>query len=141
MNELLAKVADFYLPSLLLVTLGVGTLEIMRGYRWFWVKLFASAILVFSVMLLDYYVRIWALLGLDYSTHTALALALVIFIGTGLQSRMGWGFLLASFLAFLQLMSHLVYHSWADMGSTVGVIGAGLLLIYRLLPGRTQTHT
>src|SRR6187431_2932291 len=136
MNELLSKVADYYIPFLLLVTLGVGTLEIMRGYRWFWVKLFASAILVFSVMLLDYKVHVWAVVDLDYSTHTALALALVVFIGAGLQSRMGWVFLLTSFLAYLELLFYLGYHSWADMGLTVAVIGAGLLLIYRLLLSR-----
>jgi len=140
MNELLSKVADYYIPFLLLVTLGVGTLEIMRGYRWFWVKLFASAILVFSVMLLDYKVHVWAVVGLDYSTHTALALALVVFIGAGLQSRMGWVFLLTSFLAYLELLFYLGYHSWADMGLTVAVIGAGLLLIYRLLPSRIPTR-
>jgi len=136
MNELLPKVADYYIPFLLLVTLGVGTLEIMRGYRWFWVKLFASAILVFSVMLLDYKVHLWAWAGLDYSTHTALALSLVVFVGVGLQSRMGWVFLLTSFLAYLELLFYLGYHSWADMGLTVAVIGAGLLLIYRFLPSR-----
>ena len=136
MNQLLSIVADYYIPFLLLVTLGVGTLEIMRGYRWFWVKLFASAILVFSVMLLDYYVHLWAMLGLDYSTHTALALSLVAFVGAGLQSRMGWVFLLTSFLAYLEILFYLGYHTWADMGLTVAVIGAGLVLIYRFLPSR-----
>ncbi len=140
MNELLAKVADYYIPFLLLVTLGVGTLEIMRGYRWFWAKLFASAILVFGVMLLDYHLHIWAALGLDYSTHTALALSLVAYVGAGLQSRAGWVFLLTSFLGYLELMFYLGYHSWADMGLTVVVIGAGLALIYRLLPSRRPAH-
>jgi hypothetical protein len=141
MNELLSKVADYYLPFLLLVTLGVGSLEIMRGYRWFWVKLFASAILVFGVMLLDHYLRLWSTLGLDYSTHSAIALALVVFVGAGLQSRIGWVFLFTSLLAYLELMFYLEYHSWGDMGSTLAVIGLGLGLIYRFLPDRTPAPT
>ena len=136
MNQLLTLVADYYIPFLLLVTLGVGTLEIMRGYRWFWIKLFASAILVFSVMLLDYYLKLWALLGLDYSTHTALALALVIFIGNGLQSRLGWVCMAGSLLAYMELMFYLGYHSWGDMGLTVAVIGVGIAILYRFLPKR-----
>ena len=136
MNQLLSIVADYYIPFLLLITLGVGTLEIMRGYRWFWVKLFASAILVFSVMLLDYYLKLWAMLGLDYSTHTALALALVIFVANGLQSRLGWVCLVTSFLAYMELMFYLGYHSWGDMGLTVVVIGVGIAILYRLLPKR-----
>ncbi len=141
MNELLSIVADGYLPFLLLVTLGVGTLEIMRGYRSFWVKLFASAVLLLAVTLLDLYVHVWTALGLVYSIHTAVALVLVVFIGAGLQSRIGWVFLLTSLLAYLELLFYLGYRTWGDMGSTVLVIGIGLGLIYRFLPGRTAART
>lgn len=140
MNELLSNVAYYYLPFLLLVTLGVGTLEIMRGYRSFWVKLFASAVWVFAVTTLDYFAHVFAAVGLTYSIHTAIALVLVVFIGAGLQSRMGWVCLLTSLLAYLELLFYLGYRTWGDMGLTLAVIGAGLGLIYRFLPGRTPTH-
>lgn len=141
MNELLSKVADGYLPFLLLVTLGVGTLEIMRGYRSFWIKLFASAIWALSVTLLDYFTHVWAALGLVYSIHTAVALVLVVFVGVGLQSRLGWVCLLISLMAYLELLFYLGYRTWGDMGLTLVVIGVGLGLIYRLLPGRTQVRS
>lgn len=141
MNELLSKVADYYLPFLLLVTLGVGTLEMMRGYRSFWIKLFASAMLLLAVTLLDLYVHVWAALGLVYSIHTAIALVLVVFIGAGLQSRLGWVCLVTSLLAYLELLFYLGYRTWGDMGLTLLVIGIGLGLIYRFLPGRPTARS
>lgn len=141
MNELLSKIAAYYLPFLLLVTLGVGTLEIMRGYRAFWVKLFASAVWVFVLIMLDYFTHIWAAMGVVFSIHSAIALVLVVFVGSGLQSRLAWVCLLTSLLAYLELLFYLGYRTWGDMGLSILVVGIGVVLIYRFLPGRTPTHT
>lgn len=136
MNAILDQIADAYVPLLLAIALGVATVKWMNGQRWFWLRLVASALLVYGLMLADNRWHWWSTMGLDYSTHTAAALALAIFIGVGLRTRLVWVLLGASLLAYGELMFYLGYHTWRDMGATAAVIGAGLWLIYRVPLGR-----
>jgi len=131
MNAILDQIADAYTPLLLAISLGVATVKWMSGRRWFWLRLLASALLVYGVMFTDNHWHWWPAVGLDYSTHTAAALALAIFIGIGLGTRAVWILLGTSLLAYGELMFYLGYHTWLDMGATAAVIGAGLCLIYR----------
>ncbi len=131
MNAILDQIADAYTPLLLAIALGVATVKWMNSQRWFWLRLLASALLVYGLMLADNRWHWWSTLDLDYSTHTAAALALVIFIGVGLRTRLAWVLLGASLLAYGELMFYLGYHSWLDMGATGIIIGLGLWIIYR----------
>lgn len=131
MNAILDQIADAYTPLLLAIALGVATVKWMNGQRWFWVRLLASALLVYGLMLVDKRWHWWQVLDLDYSTHTAAALALVIFIGVGLRTRLVWVLLGASLLAYGELMFYLGYHTWLDIGATGIIIGLGLWIIYR----------
>ncbi len=130
MNALLDQIADAYVPLLLAIALGVATVKWMSGQRWFWLRLLASALLVYGLMLTDNRWHWWATLGLDYSTHTAAALALVIFIGVGLCTRLTWILLATSLLAYGELMFYLGYHTWGDIFATGITIGLGLWIIY-----------
>ncbi|HEY0893748.1 MAG TPA: hypothetical protein VGE32_11875 [Cellvibrio sp.] len=136
MNAILDQIADAYVPLLLAIALGVATVKWMNGQRWFWLRLVASALLVYGLMLADNRWHWWSAMGLDYSTHTAAALSLAVFIGVGLRTRLVWILLGTSLLAYGELMFYLGYHTWRDMGATAAVIGAGLWLIYRASLGR-----
>jgi hypothetical protein len=131
MNAILDQIADTYTPLLLMIALGVAIARAVGGQRWFWLRLLASALLVYGLMFADNRWHWWPALGLDYSTHTAAALALALFIGVGLHIRLVWILLGTSLLAYGELMFYLGYHTWMDMGATAAVIGAGLWLIYR----------
>ncbi|MGV8834611.1 hypothetical protein [Cellvibrio sp.] len=136
MNAILDQIADAYVPLLLAIALGVATVKWMNGQRWFWLRLVASALLVYGLMLADNRWHWWSTMGLDYSTHTAAALSLAVFIGVELRIRLVWILLGTSLLAYGELMFYLGYHTWRDMGATAAVIGAGLWLIYRAPLGR-----
>lgn len=76
--------------------------------------------LIYGVMLLDKLFLIWPSLNLDFSTHTAFALASVLLL-------MHWRifkplFWIVSFLAYLLLMEYQKYHTVADMLSTCFVM-------------------
>jgi hypothetical protein len=132
MNAILDQIADAYVPLLLAIALGVATVKWMNGQRWFWLRLVASVMLVYGLMFADNRWHWWQAAGLDYSTHTAAAVALALFIGVGLRSRSMWILLGATLMAYGELMFYLGYHTWLDMGATAAVIGAGLGLIYRI---------
>jgi hypothetical protein len=131
MNDILDPIADAYVPLLLAIALGVATVKWMNGQRWFWLRLLASALLVYGLMFADNLWHWWPTIGLDYSTHTAAAIALAFFIGVGLRARLAWVLLGASLLAYGELMFYLGYHTWLDMGATAVALGVGLWLIYR----------
>lgn len=131
MNAIFDQIADAYTPLLLAIALGVAITKAMKGQRWFWLYLLASAVLVYGLMFADNCWHWWPALGLDYSTHTAAALALAIFIGVGLRIRLVLILLATSVVAYGELMFYLGYHTWLDMGATAAVIGAGLWFIYR----------
>lgn len=132
MSAILDQIADVYTPLLLMIALGVAVARAVGGQRWFWLRLLASALLVYGLMFADNRWHWWPALGLDYSTHIAAALALALFIGVGLQIRLVWILLGTSLLAYGELMFYLGYHTWRDMGATAAVIGVGLWLIYRV---------
>jgi len=112
----LAISADLYTPLLLL------------GWLYYWCKasrqtrhsriknLLLGALLVYGLMLLDNALHIWPSQGLDYSTHSALALLFVVALSVQ-NKRLLWIAPL-SLCAYFYLMWRLNYHSVADMLST-----------------------
>ena len=82
-------------------------------------------------MFTDNRFQLWHSLGLDYSTHTAAALALVICIAV--RKRLSVKIVLASSLVLYGcLMSLLAYHSWSDMLSTAAIIALCVLPVLLL---------
>ena len=67
MNAVLDQIADAYTPLLLAIALGVATVKWMNGQRWFWLRLVASALLVYGLMFVDNRWHWWPALGLDWA--------------------------------------------------------------------------
>ncbi len=124
-------IADSYIPLLAFISL----LLLLKTARYLgrqkainaFCGLFISVILVYGIMFLDNQLGIWPSFTLDYSTHSALALVLVMFIA--LHSTTLRYTAIASLLLYAGLMYYQQYHSVADMLTTVAVVMplAGLL--------------
>lgn len=133
-------VADVYTPVLVIVWL----LVLIRAARVpeFPARLHllacaVSVACVYLCMFADQWLSLWPVFGLDYSTHTALALAFVMALaGFGRALALAG---LTSLLLYMALMWSLDYHTWADMLSTVLMIGPvhyGLIHYWVLRPAR-----
>ncbi len=118
--EELDRIADLYVPTLAVAWCGLLLYHLLMRQWWLSGRvavtgLFAVAV-AYGVMFFDNAVRLWPSVGLDYSTHTALALAL------GLQlvvfAPRFRGFVIASQIAYGALMHYQAYHTWADMFTT-----------------------
>jgi hypothetical protein len=124
MMHLLAIIADLYTP--LLIFIWLFYLYQKAATRGAEIKvLLLSLLLVYGVMFLDNYFNIWLTWGLDYSTHSAVALIFVI----NLTRRNKILRLVAplSLLVYCCLMRKLNYHSFADTLITLLVLLPGLL--------------
>src|SRR5690606_6806076 len=79
---------------------------------------FVGLLLVsYGLMFLDNALGIWPAVGLDYSTHTAVALTLVLSL-CGL-ARPFWKLLASSFVLYALLMLYQKYHTVPDILSTM----------------------
>ncbi len=98
----------------------------------------AFAIVVFmayGLMFLDNRYKVWPALGLDYSTHTAVALGLVILLSfNATKLKALW---CGSFAAYVLLMLYQRYHTIADIVTTALAVGAPTAL---LLAGLYRLH-
>lgn len=136
--ETLDAIADSYIPLLffLLITVLLSTLyKLWPNWKLVTAHLqFLMGLLVISygLMFLDSVIGIWPHFGLDYSTHTAVALALVFSLCTLIPGKRMW--LAISFVAYALLMLYQAYHSVADIVSTVFVVGIFSLLLFTVLP-------
>lgn len=127
--ETLDTIADAYTPLLALAAL-VLLMSPLFAQRWQVLRvrisrLGAGALVAYGLMFLDNRLVIWPALGLDYSTHTAVALVLVMFLAAhSRKARLpGW----LSLFAYLLLMLYQRYHTVGDIASTLAV--AGLLYL------------
>lgn len=135
--ETLDKIADSYIPLLLIIFL-LGLI-----YRIYLVwptfksvgRVFGFAVVLilicYGCMFADKAMHIWPSLGLDYSTHTAASLSLVFALCV-LFPR-AWKFLVLSFIAYAILMLYQRYHSFTDIFTTTVVISILSFLVYKLL--------
>lgn len=138
-SHILAFIADCYTPILLLLALvDVGRYWV-RGNKFYGLRLIFAVLVVYVWMFADKYFQLWASAGLDYSTHTAAALALVVIVS--LDKRIPIKLLLASSLiSYGCLMNLLGYHSWADMFTTALATSVSLSLGYGYTKYRMQTN-
>lgn len=131
-------IADSYTPLLALIWLGAALWPLSRR-RWSSAArnlasgLIAAAI-VYGLMFMDLWLGLWPRWGLDYSTHSALAVALVVQLWW-LLPRQRWLWLISLF-AYAGLMRYQGYHSWGDMVTTAAVVLPLLALSLSLVQGK-----
>ena len=129
--HVLALLADAYTPILLCIALIEVARTWIAGNKLHAAQLAYATVLVYVLMFIDKYFQLWASFGLDYSTHSAAAFALVVVISMGksLPYKLA---LAVSLVAYGCLMKLLNYHGWGDMLTTVFVLGVGLFPVLRL---------
>lgn len=124
--ETLDAVADAYIPALLIIALGAALWPVRRR-RWRDVSrrcghLLSLLAIAYGLMALDSQLQIWPALQLDYSTHTAVALVLCVFLHAYvLRLRLAWWL---SLFCYALLMWYQRYHGVADIVTTATVVGA-----------------
>lgn len=124
----LDQVADAYTPLLLLIALLDIALRWRAGDKLHGFKLAYALVMVYGWMFIDKGLQLWHSLGLDYSTHTAAALALVICIAV--RKRLAVKIVLGCSLVLYGGLMHLLsYHTWLDMMSTASIIALCVLPI------------
>lgn len=136
----LDRIADAYTPILFLLAL--ATL-IRFAYSSQWKQLsFHSLMLVgglvvaYALMFIDAKLQLWPMIGLDYSTHTAVALVLVMFLANQLKRL----YLVAygSLLLYCLLMLYQKYHSIADILISALIVAIFVLPINHYLTKKSR---
>lgn len=130
--EILDIIADSYIPVLLLISLAIVVNSFKsRGIKigFYHLSLLTALItLVYLFQFMDHVFSLWPYFGLDYSTHTASALAIVAFVTyTARNTTIP---VLVSFLCYLLLMLYQHYHSLADIVVTIAAIGPFMFLSF-----------
>jgi hypothetical protein len=137
--RLLDGLADAVNPALgicLLIFLFGATRRREISWRT-WVAALLGVAVVYLLQNLDHYGHWWKRIGSDYSTHSALALALAIPIGI-LRPKL-WPTLLAVLLGYAVLMMILGFHTLLDISTTALVIAPIVVLLQRIfLEKRTE---
>jgi hypothetical protein len=130
--ETLDAIADTYIPILALVSfVSLGKTIISSQWRLLTIHsalLVAGILLAYGLMLLDIFAGIWPVLGLDYSTHTAVALVLVCYLAV--VFRKYFAIWIGSSIAYFLLMLYQGYHTVADIGTTILAVS---LLFYPIV--------
>lgn len=132
--EILDKIADSYNPLLFIAYLVFAVIYFRAGDKFAWLKGFAGIIVAYAIMFLDKSTHLWESVSLDYSTHSAVALVLIVFHlhKRPLKSPAAVGFSV-SLLAYYCLEVYQKYHTIADIVSTFVVVAPLAILIYWLL--------
>ncbi|WP_318477519.1 hypothetical protein [Photobacterium leiognathi] len=86
-----------------------------------------STIFIYTMMFIDNILHIWPAFGLDYSTHTAIALVFVAYFIV-YKSRL-MHLMVISMFSYALIMVHQHYHTVADILTTTVFILPVLLLI------------
>ena len=136
--QTLDNIADAYTPALLATCL-LLLLQSCMQKNWphviKQVSLLACGLgLTYTTMLLDHTFNIWPSLNMDYSTHSAIALALSVFLIYNLPAMtLFW---LSALIAYFLLMLYQQYHSLSDIVTTCLFISTCLLPISHKLYGQ-----
>lgn len=125
-NEILDTIADAVNPGLAALALIFPWLNRgafrNKGAAWyFWLRTLMSLVIVYVILFADNRFDLWPRLGLDYSTHTAFAVAIITSL-TVVSRR--WLLLLIPILVgYAALMMYLGYHSLEDILTAALIIG------------------
>lgn len=85
----------------------------------------AALAVVYGFKLADDRLGLWPRFGVDYATHTAVALAAATYLVA--QAPRLWAFWIASFAGYTWLVLHQRYHTPADLLSTCAAVAGPLL--------------
>lgn len=135
--ETLDTIADSYIPLLLILFLGGlgrNAYLLWPNYRaliFSFLYLLGLLLISYGLMFFDNAVRLWPAFGLDYSTHTAVALSLVFALCTVFAGQ--WKWIAGSMLVYAGLMLYQEYHSLTDIFTTALVVGMLALLFRRVV--------
>lgn len=129
--EVLDAIADAYTPLLFIGYLVFSILYWRKGDRLAVVKGFAGIIVAYGFMFADNAWQFWPSVGLDYSTHSAVALALIAFHihKRPLKSPSAISFTI-SLALYYALEVYQQYHSILDIVTTAAVVGPAIALTY-----------
>ncbi|MEA3373125.1 MAG: hypothetical protein U9Q62_05465 [Campylobacterota bacterium] len=123
-------IADAYNPILLLLTLYATAASIcMKQWRLAGTKvllILIGAIIAYGWMLVDSHYGIWPSMGMDYSTHTATASVMAIFLFFFLKKIRAA--VVVSLILYIYLMLYQEYHTLGDIAST------GLFVCFQYVP-------
>lgn len=133
----LDAIADSYIPLLGILTLVWLLIKASRlGIKSALIELVTTSlgvIYIYALMFLDAYFTAYASIGLDYSTHTALALVFVTTLALiGKQVRR---ITVISMVCYCLLMLYQGYHTLADMALT-SLMTLPVLVWLKCLPNR-----
>lgn len=82
---------------------------------------------------IDYLFALWPSIGLDYSTHTAVLLVLLAYLGWLYSLRRGYFGAALLLISYAGLMIYLGFHSLLDILTTGAVVALTLGLVDRML--------
>ncbi|MGF1528376.1 MAG: hypothetical protein ACFCBW_16485 [Candidatus Competibacterales bacterium] len=141
-HENLDLLADAYLPLLALLAiitlLRAVFLQHWRSLGRLVSILVSSLAIAYGLMLLDGQLALWRAFDLDYSTHTAVAMALVGFLSLATQGYVKA--LVASLILYLGLVIYQGYHTPLDVLTTaLAVGGIWSTTVYALYRGENLT--
>ena len=129
--RILDAVADSFNPLLALVAVAIPPLHKQRNLRAmiaYYISASAAIGFVYLVRALDSHYMLWASLGVDYSTHSALAASLVVSLGA-VHRRWLAPLALATTVYFaLELVMR--YHGPADIASPALAAAVAALLLH-----------
>ncbi|PCK06961.1 MAG: hypothetical protein COA42_16740 [Alteromonadaceae bacterium] len=129
--EILDSIADTYTPLLLIAYLSYSIFYFRAGDRTAYLKGLWGLAVAYLIMFLDNATQLWHAFNLDYSTHSSVALAFIMFHlhKRKLVTPPAIG-IIGSLLAYYLLEIYQQYHSAADILSTVIIIAPLILLGY-----------
>ena len=124
--ETLDRIADSYLPLLAVVSLILMAEALWKRAWplavWRFAAIASGMAVAYGIMYLDHFCHIWRSMGLDFSTHTAVTLTLVIYL-VATTRRFGWIWPL-TWGAYVCLMLYQRYHSLSDILTTAVIVVA-----------------
>ena len=134
-QEILAVLADLYNPTLLVLSLALMGRP-LKQMRWrrsglLLVGFFGVAVVAYGIRYADQVYRFWERFGLDYSTHTATSIGMVIFLSY-IAARQ-WKYFWLSLLSYAFLMIHLRYHTAMDILTTALVVAPLVTAVLMIL--------
>jgi hypothetical protein len=122
-------IADSFIPLLALIALTWPWLRWRSSWRHAALSIVVTLLSVgyaYAMSALDARFGWWPAAGLDFSTHTALAIALTVSLCAIKPSTwMAWT---AALFAYFVLMVYQRYHTWADILTTAVVIAPPLIV-------------
>ena len=140
--ETLDSIADSYIPVLVVLSLtSLSKTAILTHWRVLGIHaaiMSSSFLVAYGLMFIDSQLQLWSMMGLDYSTHTAVALAMVVFLIVAAKKYLFvW---LGSLVCYVLLMLYQGYHSIEDILTTMLCVGLLLLTVVFLLLRSTRAQ-